>query len=110
MRVGAVLLIAAGLVGAGLHALRSPSHKEAVPVPRPSVTPGPSCAKDLTTPAFTGHPSDWPRISAPTGPGPTGVAVLAWSVTPLLRIDLATGTVTRPVLCVGPVDGVFPVA
>jgi len=110
LRVGAVLLIGAGLVGAGLHAMQGPAHQEAIPVPRPTVTPGPSCAQDLVTPAFTGHASDWPRITAPTGPGPAGVAVLAWSVTPLLHIDLATGTVTRPALCVGPVDGVFPVA
>ena len=71
--------------------------------PRTVVRTGPR------TPAFTGHRGDWPRITAPTGPGPAGVAVLVWSVTPLLRVDLASGTVNRPALCVGPVDGVFPV-
>ncbi len=110
LRVGAVALVAAGLVGAGLSVLQSPSHEQALPVPRPTVTGGPSCSQDLVTPRFTGHQSDWPRITAPTGPGPAGVAVLAWSVTPLLHVDLATGTVARPALCVGQVDGVFPVA
>jgi hypothetical protein len=75
-----------------------------------SGAPTTSCADTGTSAPMTGHQPEWPRIDAPTGPGPAGVTVLAWSATPLLRVDVGTGAVSRPVSCTGEVDGVFPVA
>jgi hypothetical protein len=108
------LLVAAVVVVLCVSAVTPEHHTVAVrPSPVPSGAGGQaatSCALEVSTPAMTFHRADWPAIDAPSRPAAPGITVLAWSVTPLLRVDLATGEVTRPVMCTGPVDGVFPVA
>jgi hypothetical protein len=109
------LLGVATAAGLGVHELTksAPPKPAAAAKPTPTTTPSrtpASCADTVDSAPMTLHRADWPRIAAPTGSGPAGVTVLVWTVTPLLRVDLGTGEVSRPVMCAGPVDKVFPVA
>jgi hypothetical protein len=108
------VLLGAAAVGSAIHAVGSDRHHPVAvrpaPVPsRPGGQATTSCGLSVSTAAMTFHRADWPRIDAPSRPARPGLSVLAWSVTPLLRVDLASGEVTRPVLCAGAVDGVYPV-
>jgi hypothetical protein len=117
-----LVLLGAAAASVGLlhqldqHPTKVAAHVRSTPVPSGAV-PSPaatahstSCAAAAPSEPMTGHRADWPPIKAPTGRGPAGVAVLAWASSPVLRVDVGTGEVSRPVLCVGAVDAVFPVA